>query len=458
MSAAELKKCFSDPIQLLKLIILTVCVFVSFYQTAQCIWKLINPPISTYYRFYLNETMRYPSVTICRRPGFKTDLFSKYGLKTTKLLAANAFRNFNFDDYTIQEFLNETTYTFAEVFGSYAFGGTGNQFADVDISSFQTLEFGRCFTFIPKRNSETFNMGGGWFFYLNHNHTVRRTDEYGQSLTGFHLYLHNENEVLDTESTHGSNLMQYLDVQSAELLNVQLKLKEYYKISTSSNPCVSGQDKYSRSKCIERCHQKQILELANCTLPWIFAVPPDQSLPQCSSSTDVSYLVSGFTNHNRSRLLSNCDCQISCNVSLFSASIVNRRDVEDRNYPDSIVTIHYPTNLVSFMSEELGYDWNDLLSDIGGSLGFLLGLSVVGIIGVLGKLLCFLLKLHLNKQQDSQSIGSHNEDCQNKENQNYLNNSSTGNEKRTNVKLYDNLRDFDSLDLKCYEKTHIVDA
>lgn len=31
------------------------------------------------------------------------------------------------------------------------------------------------------------------------------------------------------------------------------------------------------------------------------------------------------------------------------------------------------------MGEVLGYDWNNFLADLGGSLGFLLGLSVVGV-------------------------------------------------------------------------------
>lgn len=154
----------------------------------------MNPPITTYYGFHLNESMAYPRVTICRRPGYKTDLFpvspdfqfdvqniklnkkscnyfsiltinslssinnisllslhssfsqryrylslnhcvakflnisslQKYGLRSTQTIHnQNVFRNFDFSNYTIKEFLNETTYSFSELVGSYAFNGIG---------------------------------------------------------------------------------------------------------------------------------------------------------------------------------------------------------------------------------------------------------------------------------------------------------------------------------------------
>jgi hypothetical protein len=40
--------------------------------------------------------------------------------------------------------------------------------------------------------------------------------------------------------------------------------------------------------------------------------------------------------------------------------------------------------------ERLAYDWSLFLSDLGGSLGFLLGLSVLGIIGIVERLIDLL--------------------------------------------------------------------
>lgn len=46
--------------------------------------------------------------------------------------------------------------------------------------------------------------------------------------------------------------------------------------------------------------------------------------------------------------------------------------------PESNLSLYFSSNLVTVMDEVLGYDWNNFISDMGGSLGFLLGLSVIG--------------------------------------------------------------------------------
>jgi len=46
--------------------------------------------------------------------------------------------------------------------------------------------------------------------------------------------------------------------------------------------------------------------------------------------------------------------------------------------------------MVQVAEERLAYDWSLFLSDLGGSLGFLLGLSVLGIIGIVERLIDLL--------------------------------------------------------------------
>lgn len=51
--------------------------------------------------------------------------------------------------------------------------------------------------------------------------------------------------------------------------------------------------------------------------------------------------------------------------------------------PNCLMMIYYGSNLVEVMSKTITYDWSLFMSDIGGSLGFLLGLSVIGVIAAL---------------------------------------------------------------------------
>lgn len=49
------------------------------------------------------------------------------------------------------------------------------------------------------------------------------------------------------------------------------------------------------------------------------------------------------------------------------------------------------------MEEIVGYDWNALLADLGGSLGFLLGLSVISMIGLAEELFSTIVKMKQNR-------------------------------------------------------------
>lgn len=53
----------------------------------------------------------------------------------------------------------------------------------------------------------------------------------------------------------------------------------------------------------------------------------------------------------------------------------------------SKIYIYYTSKMVTKIEERPGYDFSQFVADMGGSLGFLLGLSVIGLIVVLEKVL-----------------------------------------------------------------------
>lgn len=62
-----------EPKRLVRLVVLSICSIVVFFQLWECVMKLLHPPISTHSHFDLNQTMHYPAVTICREPGYKRE-------------------------------------------------------------------------------------------------------------------------------------------------------------------------------------------------------------------------------------------------------------------------------------------------------------------------------------------------------------------------------------------------
>ncbi|XP_050298511.1 uncharacterized protein LOC126737577 isoform X3 [Anthonomus grandis grandis] len=239
----NLKKCFSSPSHLLKLLVLLSCICFSIYQVGECIEKLIAPPITTYYGFHLNRSMSYPSVTICRRPGFKTKHFPKYGLRKNEgLLYHNVFRFFNFTRYSIKDFLNETTYTFEEVVGLLAYNGCGGELAAVTWKSFDTITQGKCFTFQPGETSDKFSISGGWWFYMLHDMTQRSEDHFGVSEYGTSVYVHHDSDILTSEGEQENNFLEHIYVEAAEDIRMQLKYQSFRRVRSKDNLCIDPEE------------------------------------------------------------------------------------------------------------------------------------------------------------------------------------------------------------------------
>ncbi|XP_066140660.1 acid-sensing ion channel 4-A isoform X1 [Euwallacea fornicatus] len=464
----DVKKCLSSPNHLIKLLVVIACTCFSVYQVGQCVERLLSPPITTYYGFNLNESMTYPSVTICRRPGFKDDLFPKFGLQVGQTMeTANVFRFFDFENYTIKDFFNETTYHFEEVFQLYAYNGKGLVLAEIEWMSFYSTKHGQCFSFTPQETSKNYNIGGGWWFYLRHDKLERLVDSHGVSQYGFHIYLHDSNEILTSAKEQDDSYLEYIYIESMEDIRINLRYQEFYKVNVNENPCIdpAAQPHYSRSRCMEECFFYRVTNTTNCTLPWLWLIP-DDFLPQCNDVDSVTLLTNLFLEHNRNSLIKNCSCPMSCHVSIYTPTIVRRKAVQDTKEPHSFIALYYTNNLVTLMREVMGYNFTAFISDIGGSLGFLLGLSVVGLIKVLEKIVCSCIKTYYNKKKKPEE--EHYSDTQSNvrssfsESTKIVDDISLGKrnngEVQQNMYLYDNLKDFDSDDFKYYQKTLIAEG
>lgn len=67
--------------------------------------------------------------------------------------------------------------------------------------------------------------------------------------------------------------------------------------------------------------------------------------------------------------------------------------------PESNLSLYFSSNLVTVMDEVLGYDWNNFISDMGGSLGFLLGLSVIGALSLVEQIFLLVFDNNLCKSK-----------------------------------------------------------
>lgn len=77
---------------------------------------------------------------------------------------------------------------------------------------------------------------------------------------------------------------------------------------------------------------------------------------------------------------------------------MNRKPLKRDGEPHSKVYIYYTSKMVTNLEERSSYDSSQFLADMGGSLGFLLGLSVIGFIILLEKVLGYFFLDELAKK------------------------------------------------------------
>ncbi|KAH9629147.1 hypothetical protein HF086_008596 [Spodoptera exigua] len=74
------------------------------------------------------------------------------------------------------------------------------------------------------------------------------------------------------------------------------------------------------------------------------------------------------------------------------------------NYSANELYVNFNSMMVSVYEERYNYDWNLFVSDLGGSIGFLLGLSVIGLMQIFGKTWRYFIKPFIKCDKKSRSV------------------------------------------------------
>lgn len=97
--------------------------------------------------------------------------------------------------------------------------------------------------------------------------------------------------------------------------------------------------------------------------------------------------------------LASCKCLNPCNNTIYNHQIEYRRDADIIQGSSSTIMLYFPSNLVTELTEVISYDWNIFLADVGGSVGFLLGLSVIGFVTVIEEVVKLIFRIGAKKEK-----------------------------------------------------------
>ncbi|CAG0893265.1 unnamed protein product [Darwinula stevensoni] len=194
--------------------------------------------------------------------------------------------------------------------------------------------------------------------------------------TGWKIHLHDSTDspVVDIR-TYGFTLF------PGWSKDVRIDLRDFKTLDTKRRPC-NGSHEYSESKCKAACFVRKVFERANCSLPYMSEVIPT---PTCD--TKESYAAATKA---AKRLLfwgewnpQDCDCPRQC----YNSYYVPFGESVHTGGNQSRLRVYYQDLTFDDVVEEYSYTEIPLLCDIGGTLGLLLGASVLTFVEIL-EILC----------------------------------------------------------------------
>ncbi|XP_034474031.1 acid-sensing ion channel 4-A isoform X1 [Drosophila innubila] len=371
-----------DPAKLIRYLVLFVCCIVVIVQLYECFSKLSHPPISTHSYYNVNETIEMPAITICREPPYKEEVLETLSNGNCPHPGfATCWMNYPYGELPLEEFFMNGTFNLDETFYSYGLNGEPS---NVDIDSSLHFYMGRCFTLRPKIAMKRVSKQVGYSLILEHN-LVQSTSSvdliYG---AGWHIFIHDKRENFTEINMKGSGRVEYVFVNIREEIEIKLQSQFFSNVETREQEC-SRKEGYSDLKCGEICIWKDLAEEANCSGPWMHDIEQEP----CNDNASMRNLIEDYHAVYDGDDDFNCNCLQPCESRIYTTYIQSRKTFAQPE-PRTLIFIYYTTKLISQMIEERpSYDTTQFIADVGGSLGFLLGLSVLGLIGILEHLTLF---------------------------------------------------------------------
>ncbi|XP_041979305.1 uncharacterized protein LOC121733199 [Aricia agestis] len=383
-------KFFRGP-NLLKTVVALACFALLVQQIASCIMKLIDVPVTTYTHFEFNRTVRYPSVTFCREPPYKYDKLIEYGLYSHPRFTSTWF-GFNFSRISLDQLWEEITYDEQDFFVQY---GLENLRENVVITSTLGFITGRCFTLSPRKVSRATSQAQGYSVTLQHQAADVATAT-SVLPPGYHVHVHYTEEPYTEVEVYNGGLVDYLYVNTGETVDIKLTVNEYVMISDDDDPC-TDEPGYSANECTTEYVWREVGSAVGCSGPWMTS-----DLPPCDNFQDMRNLISTYINMQENH--DSDKCHRTCRSLLYGAFVTDRQrhyGWNARNAAELQTTlyIHFNNMMVSVYEERHNYDWNLFLADLGGSVGFLLGLSVIGLVAILSNFCAVVVPMMTRNQR-----------------------------------------------------------
>ncbi|XP_030556002.1 acid-sensing ion channel 4-A [Drosophila novamexicana] len=389
-----------DPAKLIRYLVLFVCSIIVIVQLYECFSKLSDPPISTHSYYNVNHTIEMPAITLCREPPYREDVLTNISRGyCPHPKYATCWMDYPFGEIPFEEFFANGTFEQDETFYLYGLNGDKN---NVVIDSSIHFYMGRCYTLRPVTAMKRVSRAAGYSLMLEHNANKLASDVDLTAGAGWHVFIHDKRENFTEINMKGSGRVEYVFVNINEEIEIKLQSQVFSNVETHTETC-SRADGYSDLKCGEICIWQDLGDEVDCSGPWMHEINHEP----CNNTKSMRNLIENYRAVYESSDDYECDCLEPCESRIYTTYIQSRKTFYQPE-PRTLLYIYYTTKLISMIEERPSYDTTQFIADVGGSLGFLLGLSVLGIIGILEHLTLFfcgdcIKRLQLKNEQRNRS-------------------------------------------------------
>ena len=171
---------------------------------------------------------------------------------------------------------------------------------------------------------------------------------------------------------------------SAFILNLDelelfFSVKEIHKISTEENPCKEDTE-YSLTTCL----REYALRKSKCQIDF-FGEEQNRSKDVCTKNGLKLYIktLDYLKQEDISKIVKDSGCNPKCKTTQYSYE-KSMKKVSWQTNGRSEVYIQAKSSVVKYLTENYSFDFNDLISSVGGNLGLFLGWSFLTLAEALG--------------------------------------------------------------------------
>ena len=416
----------------------TLCTYFMFKQLADCLNKLSNPPIVTQTQIKNFDYMSYPAVTFCYKntKGQGYDdiiLMEQFNFSSPYYwidFSSGTYENypwhtFPFGNISVAEVWELSTYNFVDLThfgGKYAtafeseseigprtksrvlvFMESLNQiparYQGVLVSSRFFHDHGQCYTVKPPAEGDKPVPGeqhGYQMYFLLIQGKPNRTQLIAPG--GFDIFIHDEDHWWSENPL--MNRGETLHVETGHMAGIQIQNTRYNTLSRPDAECNENRsrDDLSYSECIEKCRWRKITSDIPCLTPFM---DTGESLPMCENEDDFLESMDRYRQWTDRWTRESCvkECKPDCKIKIYRAQLVKKVPLlvdSDTEVPEHHCHLHiyYDSGFSEELNETWGYDMTLFIGDFGGSLGFLLGISILSIIEIIEGLCIFLYNVY----------------------------------------------------------------